>query len=290
MMMNLDWDLADVDHRDRQSVHVCSSTRLDLLCITDAQKACEKPCIEDDLMNAIESFRLKPKPSIKDIDNLRRLLLEFRHAFQEQKKWQLMCSLVIEQCHVQHEKVMDLLMSGMRTPCCDEDFEEERMEIVRGLAADASSPLVIDARSTECFQEICRMRRELLGMWRVEDEMHARIGSMMKEIELMHAKLKCAVEVRSREDAITLKSVVNKLSAADARADELDMQNTMMLQQAVDMNLLLTKQKEQIEACLPPEECFCSSDKCRQGLAQAVQQSIDEYVELQRNKRQRTGA
>jgi hypothetical protein len=290
--LNMDWDLND-DGVNRSSTGFLPSHQEEKAC-------CVGIGVEEDLMNAIEKFRLKPRPAPRDMENIRSLLMQFRHTFQEQKKWQLLCTLVIEQCHRQHEKVMELLMSGMRTPCCDEEFENDKMSMIQDLASDTSNPLAIDARSIECFQEICRMRRELLGMWSAEEEMHKRIGCMMDSIEKMHERTKVAAEERSIEDAKNLRDVVGRLEASSrlvgasaARVAELDAQNTTMLQQAVDMNLLITDQNEKIaglkEFCSSnvTSPCICSSEMCRHELGEAVKKRVQEYVEQQKEKRRK---
>lgn len=180
------------------------------------------------LAEAIDIFRLKPRPSVEDAERVKLLLARMKQSMHaSEEKWQRICSLVMEQCHKQQEYALDLLLSALGDPL---ETEETKLLAVQELSQDKDFPLVLGDKAVQMFRQLFALRK-----------------SMQKE---------------RADDARHLKQVVVKMQDADAAVHALSAQNSKLLCQNVEMQMQITSLHERIQGLETAlRECRDQSNK-----------------------------
>lgn len=210
------------------------------------------------LQQALDIFRLKPRPSVQDAERVQSLILEMKNESdnavkKNEERWQQICNMVMDQCHKQHDASLDFVASGMDIALEEQDITVQKAKL---LAQDAEFPLVICDKAFTIFERICLLRRSM------EEERAA--------------------------DAKNLRDVVLRMQDAEAKSTALDLQNTKLLEQNVDMHVEIERLKDRVKGL---EFILASSSSSRHEVvvdAQELGKAVLNFIsENQRKKQQK---
>ena len=179
-----------------------------------------------EVLTAIDTFRLLPRPSRRDTQLLNRKLLLCRSLIcsaseaqqQSEERWQSICSMVMDQCYLQQEAGLDLLKSALQV---DLDQEPRLLEKLKQQSDDPNYPVVVGNKATEICKAIFSLRRA------VEDE-RAEDAKNLKQA------------VVANENAL------KRFEEAECAATSTKQENEKLLNQSVDMAVEIGRLREEV--------------------------------------------
>lgn len=210
-----------------------------------------KKALVEDLMEAVDIFRLQPRPSVEDAERVKLLLHQLREelalANAETQKWKALSSMVMEQCYQQQETILSLLTESLQDSL---ESEESKLERVQLMAADSQYPLVVGEQGVKLIRAIFDLRKNS--------------------------------ETERLQDAKHLKEIVLKAQALGA-------DNESLLRGNVDMHMHITKLQEKVqglEQALKKRKALGSAaeDDCDGLSAEEIGQAVLSLIQKKRHQ------